>query len=167
MLRDAVRALTALPGVTLRGISPVYVTRPVGVLDQPDFTNAVVSLDVPRGETPEDGALALLAELKRIEAALGRKKRRRWGPREIDLDLLVFGRHRIDATGPDGLWLKVPHESARQRLFVLAPLEDLTPGLRPPGWRETVTTARRRQGAVEGEGAIRRAGSLGEGGGAD
>jgi 2-amino-4-hydroxy-6-hydroxymethyldihydropteridine diphosphokinase len=159
-LRKAQRALAALPGVRLRGTSPLYRTRPVGVTDQPDFLNAVAALDVPAGPDPKTGALALLAALKGLEHALGRKDRQRWGPREIDLDLLIFGRHRISVERPDRRWLEVPHPEARQRLFVLAPLADLAPGLRPPGWGESVETARRRISAAEREDAIQVLGKL-------
>ncbi len=168
-LVGAVRALAALPGVTLAGVSPLYVTRPVGVVDQPDFHNAVVALDVPAGLDPETGAIALLIALKSIEAALGRQERQRWGPREVDLDVLIFGRHRIHVERPDPArsddsaragvqWLDVPHVAAEERLFVLAPLADLAPWLVPPGWPGTVTTLRDRQAAIEGPDAIRRAG---------
>ena len=150
----AVRALDALPGARVRAVSRLYRTKPVGVKDQPDFLNAVVAIDVPAGPDPEIGSLALLAALKQLEQAFGRQKRQRWGPREIDLDLLLFGRHQIDVERPDGRWLKVPHQEAHERLFVLAPLADISPGLRPPGWHETVATARRRQQAVEGDDAV-------------
>jgi 2-amino-4-hydroxy-6-hydroxymethyldihydropteridine diphosphokinase len=153
-LRNAVRALAALPGVRLRGVSRLYRTQPVGLSGQPEFLNAVASLDVPAGPDPETGALALLAALKSIEHALGRRQRERWGPREIDLDLLVFGRHAINVERPDARWLVVPHPEARNRLFVLAPLADLAPGLRPPGWRESVDTARARQEQLEGTSAV-------------
>lgn len=154
-LRKAVRALAALPGVSLRGVSRLYLTKPVGVVDQPEFLNAVVALDVPAGPDPEMGALALLAALKGLEQALGRQQRQRWGPREVDLDLLIFGRRVIDVERPDGRWLKVPHPQAHDRLFVLAPLSDLVPRLRPPGWGQTVATARGRQEKLEGEDAVR------------
>jgi 2-amino-4-hydroxy-6-hydroxymethyldihydropteridine diphosphokinase len=157
-LQRAVRALAALPGVRVRAVSPAYETKPVGVLDQPDFLNAVVALDVPAGPDPQTGSLALLAALKSIEQAFGRQQRERWGPREIDLDLLLFGRHRIHVERPDARWLEVPHPQAHDRLFVLAPLADLAPGLRPPGWHETVATARRRQEQIEGPDAVRSAG---------
>jgi 2-amino-4-hydroxy-6-hydroxymethyldihydropteridine diphosphokinase len=159
-LGNAVSALGALPGVRVRAVSPLYATKPVGVTDQPDFLNAVVALDVPAGPDPETGALALLAALKELELALGRKPTKRWGPRLIDLDLLVFGRHRIRAERSDGRWLEVPHPEARNRLFVLAPLADLAAGLRPPGWTETVGSARRRQEIAEGPDAVRSIGSL-------
>jgi 2-amino-4-hydroxy-6-hydroxymethyldihydropteridine diphosphokinase len=165
-LTGAVRALEALPGVRLSGVSRLYRTRPVGVLDQPDFLNAVVALDVPAGPDPATGALALLIALKELEQAFGRGAGERWGPRQLDLDLLVFGRHRLRVERPETArsedpgrsgvqWLEVPHPAARERLFVLAPLADLAPGLRPPGWGETVTSARRRQQGVEGADAVR------------
>ena len=146
----------------LRGVSRLYATEPVGVTDQPEFRNAVVALDVPAGPDPATGASALLVALKGLERAFGRQERERWGPREVDLDLLVFGRHRVDVERPPAgrsedpakaaLPLVVPHVEARHRLFVLAPLSDLAPGLVPPGWGETVATAAARQRALEGAG---------------
>ena len=162
---SAVRALAALPGARLRGVSRLYATAPVGVLDQPEFRNAVVALDVPGGPDPATGAVALLVALKGLERAFGRQARERWGPREVDLDLLVFGRHRVDiARPPEGrsddpakaaMPLVVPHAEAQRRLFVLAPLADLAPGLVPPGWRETVASAAARQRQLEGADAVR------------
>jgi 2-amino-4-hydroxy-6-hydroxymethyldihydropteridine diphosphokinase len=164
-LAAAVHALAALPGVRLRGVSRLYVTAPVGVVDQPEFRNAVVALDVPAGPDPATGATALLLALKALERAFGRRTRGRWGPRELDLDLLVFGRHRIESPRPpagrsddpakDALPLTVPHPEARRRLFVLAPLSDLAPGLVPPAWRETVATAAARRREAEGDQAVR------------
>lgn len=165
-LAAAVHVLAGLPSVRLRGVSRLYATRPVGVEDQPDFHNAVAALDVPTGPDPEMGALALLLALKRIEAAFGRRRRRRWGPRELDLDLLLFGRQRIHVPRPLATrsadlareavrWLDVPHASAAERLFVLAPLADLAPGLVPPGWGATVATRRRVRAVLEGPDAVR------------
>jgi 2-amino-4-hydroxy-6-hydroxymethyldihydropteridine diphosphokinase len=165
-MQAGVAALWALPGARLSGVSRLYVTTPVGVADQPDFHNAVASLEVQAGPDPATGALALLSALKGIERAFGRQDRGRWRPRELDLDLLVFGRHRLHLDRPeaarsmdpariDSQWLDVPHASMRDRLFVLAPLADLAAGLVPPGWRETVETARHRRVAVEGVEAAR------------
>jgi 2-amino-4-hydroxy-6-hydroxymethyldihydropteridine diphosphokinase len=165
-LGAGIHALAALPGARLAGVSRLYATRPVGVTDQAEFRNAVVALDVPAGPDPETGALALLLALKAIERAFGRQARERWGPRELDLDLLVFGRHAIqverppaarsdDPAKPAVQRLQVPHASARERFFVLAPLADLAPGLRPPGWGETVASARARAEAREGTDAVR------------
>jgi 2-amino-4-hydroxy-6-hydroxymethyldihydropteridine diphosphokinase len=183
-LAGAIHALAALPGARLVGVSRLYATAPVGVTDQPEFRNAVAALDVPSGPDPVTGALALLIALKGLERAFGRHDGPRWGPRALDLDLLVFGHHRIHAERPpaarssdrahtdvaahtDGRaradvpagaaaqWLTVPHASAGERLFVLAPLADLSPGLRPPGWGETVATARSRAELREGPAAVR------------
>jgi 2-amino-4-hydroxy-6-hydroxymethyldihydropteridine diphosphokinase len=164
-LAAAVAALAALPGARLAGVSRLYATKPVGVEDQPEFRNAAVALDVPAGPDPATGALALLVALKGIEKAFGRRKRKRWGPRELDLDLLVFGRARLELERPRagrsadpakaGQLLVVPHRDAAERLFVLAPLTDLAPGLAPPGWGHTVDWARRRREAVEGPEAVR------------
>lgn len=164
-LATAVAALAALPGATLRGVSRLYATAPVGVQDQPEFRNAVVALDVPAGRDPAAGATALLLGLKGLERAFGRRERERWGPRELDLDLLLFGRQRLAIERPPAgvsldagkaaRLLEVPHPEAQRRLFVLAPLADLAPGLAPPGWGETVETARRREAAEEPADAVR------------
>lgn len=164
-LAAGVRALAALPGVRLHGVSRLYATRPVGVDDQPNFRNAVVALDVPSGPDPATGAASLLIALKALERAFRRQDRERWGPRELDLDLLIFGRASLSLDRPpEGLSLDpgkadrvlvVPHRDAAERLFVLAPLNDLAPGLVPPGWGETVASARRRREGVEGPTAVR------------
>lgn len=168
-LTNAVDALAALPGVRVRGVSRLYLTDPVGVTDQPAFHNAVVALDVPTGPDLATGALALLAELKELERRSGRRQRRRWGPRELDLDLLIFGRAQISVERPPearsndadsdpkraSKLLVVPHVEAQQRLFVLAPLADVAPGLVPPGWGEKVATARVLREAVEGFDTVR------------
>jgi 2-amino-4-hydroxy-6-hydroxymethyldihydropteridine diphosphokinase len=164
-LAAGVRALAALPGVRLRGVSRLYATAPVGVVDQPDFRNAAVALDVPSGPDAATGATALVIALKGIERAFGRQDRERWGPRELDLDLLVFGRARLSLDRPPaGLSLDpgkadrllvVPHRDAADRLFVLAPLTDLAPRLVPPGWHETIATAAARRRLVEGQDAAR------------
>jgi 2-amino-4-hydroxy-6-hydroxymethyldihydropteridine diphosphokinase len=168
-LPAAVSALGSLPGAHLAGVSRLYLTEPVGVVDQAEFRNAVVALDVPAGPDPETGATALLVALKGIERAFGRQVRERWGPRELDLDLLVFGRAQLSITRPPeghsldaevdpakaSKMLVVPHPLARERLFVLAPLADLAPRLVPPAWDETVEVARRRALATEGPGAVK------------
>jgi 2-amino-4-hydroxy-6-hydroxymethyldihydropteridine diphosphokinase len=168
-LAEAVRALAGLPGTRLRGVSRLYATDPVGVTDQPEFRNAVVALDVPALPDPDRGSIALLSALKALEREFGRRTRERWGPRELDLDLLVFGRARVTIERPAvarsidaesdptkaAKVLEVPHPAARSRLFVLAPLADLVPRLVPPGWGESVETARRRREREEGPSAVR------------
>ena len=168
-LARAVSALDARPGTRVHAVSRLYATEPVGFADQPEFRNAVVAIDVPAGADPATGALTLLAALKTLERSFGRVARARWGPRELDLDILVFGRARLaierppDARSIDAetdpakaaRLLEVPHAAAKTRLFVLAPLADLAPRLVPPGWGVTVETARRHAAATEPLGAVR------------
>ena len=166
ILVHAVTALRAMPGVSLVGVSRLYRTRPVGPVAQADFWNAVATLLVPAGRSPEEGAMALLIALKGLERALGRQQRERWGPRELDLDLLLFGSHRLrverdprarsDDPARGGVqWLVVPHPLAAERAFVLAPLADLLPDQEPPGWGLSVTDAWARARALEGEESVR------------
>lgn len=166
-LAEAVRALADLPGARLRGVSRLYRTKPVGVTDQPDFLNAAAVLEAPAGPDPAAGATSLLVALKGLERDFGRRRRERWGPRELDLDLLLFGRAVLSIERPPegvplsaGLdpgaaarLLEVPHPAMRDRLFVLAPLADLAPRLVPPGWHETIETARARRVGAEGSDA--------------
>lgn len=113
--------------------SPLYRTQPWGMTDQPAFVNAAAALDTALG--PRD----LLAALKRIEAQAGRVATFRWGPRVLDLDILVYDDLRLDE--PD---LVIPHARLRERAFALVPLADVDPryaGLRdalPPGERAAV-----------------------------
>ncbi|MDQ3127365.1 MAG: 2-amino-4-hydroxy-6-hydroxymethyldihydropteridine diphosphokinase [Chloroflexota bacterium] len=164
-LGGGVRAIATLPGARLHAVSRLYATEPVGVIDQPAFRNAVVAIDVPAGPDPATGATALLIALKQLERAFGRRDRERWGPRELDLDLLVFGRTRLALDRPpEGMSLDpgkadrllvVPHPEAARRLFVLAPLADVAAGLVPPGWSETIATAAARRRLEEGADAAR------------
>jgi 2-amino-4-hydroxy-6-hydroxymethyldihydropteridine diphosphokinase len=167
-LTAAVHALAGLPGVSLAGVSRLYATAPVEVTDQPEFHNAVVALDVPPGPAgagTTTGPIALLLALKSIERAFGRKERFRYGPRELDLDLLLFGEERIAVERPEEgrsldpakatRLLEVPHPEVGRRLFVLAPLADLAPDLVPPGWTESIGQARARRESIEGASAVR------------
>ncbi len=89
-----------------------------------------------------------------------------FGPRELDLDLLLFGDEQLSVERPedgrslnpekDTKYLEVPHPRAHDRLFVLAPLSDLAAEMVPPGWNETVAQARERQEVIEGASAVRR-----------
>ena len=123
MLRSALERLGESDGITLTAVSRVRETDPVGYLDQPRFLNAVAAVETslpPR---------ALLARLLEIERELGRTRDGpRFGPRTIDLDLLVYGREEIDESG-----LTVPHPRLVERRFVLEPLAELAPGLEVPG----------------------------------
>lgn len=166
----AVDQLDARPTITVHRVSPLYATAPWGVTDQPEFRNAVAVVDVRGPSDPDHAAIALLSDLKSIERAAGRREGRRWGPRELDLDLLLFGRHRILVERPPEArtldadrdphaaaeLLEVPHRDLGERLFVLAPLSDIAPRLVPPGWSETVQTRRRRVAADATPGSVRR-----------
>ncbi len=122
-LGRAFRAIDDLPETRLVARSPLYRTRPWGVTDQPDFVNAAAEL-----ETALD-APALLERLLGIEAEFGRQRSdQRWGPRVLDLDILVFGEQLIET--PE---LQVPHPRLAERAFVLVPLAELAPGLEVPG----------------------------------
>ena len=119
-MRRAVELLR--PSFSVLRASSLYETPPWGDADQPRFLNAVL-----RGETALE-PLDLLDELQRIEAALGRlRDARRWGPRPIDIDILLYGREVIDLPR-----LQVPHPRLRERGFVLRPLADLAAGLTLP-----------------------------------
>lgn len=169
-LASSIAAMDAIAGIRVTGVSRLYATAPWGVTDQPEFRNAAVALDVRTGgRDPAAAALDLLGRLKNLEREAGRRRRVRWGPRELDLDVLVFGRHRIDVERPPAARsvdaeqdpakaanrLQVPHRDLGERLFVLAPLADLAPRLVPPGWTETVETRRRRVAAGEPTGSVR------------
>lgn len=108
-------------------ISPVYRTPPWGVTDQQDFLNQIAGFPTARG--PE----ALLAALLEIEAAHGRVRRRRWGPRTLDLDLLMLG-----STLRDTAALTLPHPRLADRRFVLQPWADVAPEVQVPGHDRTV-----------------------------
>lgn len=139
-LRAALARLDAADGVRVRRLSRIYETEPVGVTDQPKFLNMVVEVEVRDEVTPRD----LLSLAKRIEIGLGRQPRERWGPREIDIDLLLFGEERIREPG-----LEIPHPQTWERGFVVIPLADLVPELRTPGG-ETVGEVAARMRETEG-----------------
>jgi 2-amino-4-hydroxy-6-hydroxymethyldihydropteridine diphosphokinase len=115
-LREAVRLLEAAPGVSVRRVSGVYETEPIGVRDQPWFLNAVV--EVSTTLSPQE----LLRAAKGVEAAVGRTPTRRWGPREIDVDILLYDGERVETEE-----LTIPHPRMGERLFVLLPLRELLP----------------------------------------
>jgi len=120
-LRRAVALLGEMPGTRVIRTSAVYETAPWGYVDQPAFLNAVAELETTLG------AIQLVSVLQSIELALGRTRTFRWGPREIDLDLLLYGESMMARRG-----LSVPHTSMAERAFVLAPLAELRPDYRAP-----------------------------------
>jgi 2-amino-4-hydroxy-6-hydroxymethyldihydropteridine diphosphokinase len=123
-LREALRELDALPATRLLRASRLYRTPAWGVQAQPDFVNAVAMLETAL--PPRDLLDALLA----LERAHGRDRTHetRWGPRTLDLDLLVHGDAHIDEPG-----LRVPHPHLHERAFVLLPLAEIAPDAIVPG----------------------------------
>jgi len=113
-LRAAMAALP--PTVRVTAQSPVYQTAPWGYADQPDFLNQVVE-----GET-ELSPRELLVHLKSLESRLGREKTFRYGPRQIDLDILFYADFIVEESD-----LQIPHPRLHERAFVLVPLADLAP----------------------------------------
>ena len=122
-LETAFELLDAIPGTRLVRRSSLYRSAPFGGVEQPDFVNAVASL------LTQLSAREMLRELQRIEIERGRERGEvRWGPRVLDLDLLVYSNQEIDE--PD---LTVPHPGIRERNFVLLPLGEIAPKLQIPG----------------------------------
>lgn len=118
----AIKVLSILPKTRLIACSSYYRSRPLGPQNQPDFLNAVAVLDT------ELNPLELLNHTKTIELQQGRtRKGYRFGPRTLDLDILLFGQ--LIFTTP---WLTIPHYAMREREFVLYPLAELAPNLRFP-----------------------------------
>jgi 2-amino-4-hydroxy-6-hydroxymethyldihydropteridine diphosphokinase len=123
MLRAALERLAAEPAIRVVEVSPLRDTAPVGMVDQPRFLNAAAAVETTLS------ARELLDRLLGIEQRLGRTREGpRFGPRTIDLDLLLYGEERIDEPG-----LEVPHPRLHERLFALEPLAELDPGLDVPG----------------------------------
>ncbi len=125
-LDQAVRCLAREPGVFSGKLSKAYYTEPQGVKEQPWFANQVLEVFCSRIWTP----LSFVRQLLTIEKRLGRTRRERWGPRVIDLDLLLWG----DATSltPE---VEIPHPRMAERAFVLVPLLEIQPDIRFPGGR--------------------------------
>ena len=123
-LSEAILAIDALPQTSVRAQSAFYRTTAWGRTDQPDFINAVVAVNTrlaPR---------ILLEKLLETEEKFGRVRSEgeKWGPRELDLDLLVYGDETLDEPG-----LHLPHPHLHERAFVLVPLAEIAPALEIPG----------------------------------
>lgn len=122
-LESAFDRLAEIPKTRLLRQSSLYRSAPFGGVEQPNFVNAAAVL------LTRLPAVDLLRELQRIEKQCGRKPGKvRWGPRVLDLDLLVYSDQRIDDPG-----LIVPHPGIAERNFVLLPLQEIAPGLSVPG----------------------------------
>ncbi len=139
-LRRAVAQLRGTRGIKTRRISPIYETEPQIVTDQPWFLNQVV--EVETGLT----AARLHAVCRKIETMMGRRRGRRYGPRVMDVDILLYGGREIKAGRPEGRPLRktrqealqIPHPRMQERRFVLKPLADLAPSLVHPVIGKTI-----------------------------
>lgn len=118
-VQSALNALAAIPDTTLVATSSLYRTPPYGPPDQPDFLNAAVALDT------QLDAGSLLNHTQRIELEQGRiRKAHRWGPRTLDLDIMLFGEQTLSTPR-----LTVPHYDMHNRAFMLLPLLEISPEL--------------------------------------
>jgi len=122
-LQGAVDALFDAPGLDLVAVSPVYLTAPAGGPQQPDYLNAVL---IAATTLP---AHAVLERCHGVEEVFGRVRHEVWGPRTLDLDIIVYG----DVVSDDPE-LILPHPRAYERAFVLAPWHDIDPDAEIPGW---------------------------------
>jgi 2-amino-4-hydroxy-6-hydroxymethyldihydropteridine diphosphokinase len=129
-VRLALEALGTLPLTERVAASRLYASRPLGPQDQPDFINAVAHL------CTRLSPLALLDQLQALEQRHGRVRRRHWGPRTLDLDLLLYGDERLELPR-----LRVPHPEMAVRSFVLLPLAELSPQLQLPDGRPVAALA--------------------------
>jgi 2-amino-4-hydroxy-6-hydroxymethyldihydropteridine diphosphokinase len=121
-LEQAINALMAVPECYVAGVSSFYASKPMGPQDQPDYVNAVAAVDTTLP------AEALLDALQQIELEQGRQRKdERWGPRTLDLDILLYGDQQIATER-----LTVPHYGLQQREFVVYPLLELAPDLHIP-----------------------------------
>jgi 2-amino-4-hydroxy-6-hydroxymethyldihydropteridine diphosphokinase len=121
-LHSALQALAVLPQTRILRTSRLYRTPAWGVANQPDFVNAATLLETSLS------ARALLDGLLEVERRFGRERRERWGPRILDLDLLLYADAIIDIPG-----LRVPHPHLHERAFALLPLLEITPDAVIPG----------------------------------
>ena len=137
-LRRAIGQLQDLWGPLT--VAPFYLSHPISPVPQPDYLNTVAIAPIPAGRDSLEAARDLLERLKELEEWAGRRPGGpRFGPRPLDLDILLYGDlvHRDPAPSPaeasgGSRWLELPHPRLRQRRFVLAPLNDLAPDLEVP-----------------------------------
>lgn len=121
ILRDALRLLDADPEVTVKRVSRGYVSAPVGITDQPEFLNLAAEIETALEP------LEFLNVVKAIENRLGREPGPKWGPRRVDIDIVLW-EDRVQESDA----LRIPHSEFRKRAFVLAPLAEIAPAAVDP-----------------------------------
>ena len=122
-LTEALALLDATPGMRRVSCSSVYETEPWGVTDQPPFLNLVAAFETTLPP------VALLEAVKYVEEKVGREESYRWGPRLIDVDILLYGGEVVNLATPD---LQIPHPRLSQRAFALVPLAEIAPDVSVP-----------------------------------
>ena len=135
LIATAIRQLSEHADISVEAVSPLYLTPPWGKIDQPAFLNAAVRIDTTLSPR------ALLQIILGIERKLGRERIERWGPRRIDIDILLFGAVETDEPG-----LHLPHPKLQERAFALVPLVDVMPaaefaGRRADSWLRDMDTS--------------------------
>ncbi len=126
-IQKALYSLSQTDNIIIKEISSLYETEPVGYEDQEKFLNGVAAIETHL--SPQK----LLCTLKEIETHVGRQRRTRWGPREIDMDILIYGEMCLQT--PD---LIIPHPEIQNRHFVLVPLAEIAPNLVHPVLKKTI-----------------------------
>lgn len=121
-LKDALKLIDNKPGITVTNVSSVYLTEPVGYDDQPWFHNCVAEVETILEP------FELLTALQDIENQLGRVRTIRWGPRTVDLDILLYGTMQLNEQE-----LIIPHPRMTDRAFVMVPLAEIAPDVLLPG----------------------------------
>ena len=117
-LTEALVLLDTTPSMRMLSCSSVYETEPWGMVDQPQFLNLVAGFETTL--SPQD----LLAGCKQVESQVGRTESYRWGPRQIDVDILLYGDAVVSSTQPE---LQIPHARLAERAFALVPLAEIAP----------------------------------------
>ncbi len=137
-IKKALEMLKDESGIDIERVAPFYRAAPVGYTEQDWFLNTVAQIQTTL--KPAN----LLAQILGIEDFLGRKRQIRWGPRVVDLDILIYGTHVIREQG-----LEVPHPRMLERAFVMVPLADLAPDLLLPGGKTAEEIAEELKGLQE------------------
>ena len=117
-MRNAIKIIAEHESNRIIRVSSLYLTKPVGIEDQPDFLNAVIQIETALAPTE------LLGFCRNIEKRLGRKRTIKWGPRVLDIDILLYGDISLQAED-----LIIPHPYMMERAFVLIPLAEIAPDL--------------------------------------